>query len=261
MTFTNNKWRVNINYDAIERKFRPKQMKPVKMKTIRYTFSTAIEPTLILLICEDKAKNYVKYALENHLKISPFIEDPKIKEMVGIMGRVIDQYEKETLRNLSFDDQCRFADICQMYDDRLDGVLKEIEKSIAGHLHVNNYPEEIHPLFSKLYGAGYACLLTIGIHNYMRDIFPFMMFLGKKMISGEEFKTLGETIDKILQIMLEGKEIEFLDSQLYKSLDTKFTTLVTDNTFLVNVANSAGFNFEIPSEEKIQIFNQQYNNQ
>lgn len=258
MTFTNNKWRIQINHDAVERHFRPKP-KQVKMKTLHYTFSTAIEPTLILLICEDKAKNYVRDALENHLKKSSYITDPKIKEMADIMSKVLTQYEDETSSNLSYEDQCRFADICQMYDDRLDGVLKEIEKSIAGHLHTNNFPEETRPMFSKIYGAGYACLLTIGIHNYMREIFPFLMFLGKKMISGEEFKTFGETLDKILYIILDGKEIEFLDSQLYKSLDKKFTTLITDNTFLVNSANSVGFNFEIPSEEDVEKFNQKYN--
>lgn len=242
----NRAFRVKVN-----RPQKAREEKPKRYPTLHYTMESPPEFLAILLISEYKSKDYVQQVFAD-AGVQECVNEYGLSEHASIITESMRTYTQSTLSNMTMDEQCKLADLCQMYDDKLDSVLTELEKSVSGHIHHHSHiAEDKRGAFAKLYAAGYACMTTTILHESIKENMPFMVFLRKKMVDGMEFKHAAERIDNMLAKIVNDEEISFGDSQLYNSLNAKYQKIIADPVFLVEAGVSCGYDFSLPTEADI----------
>lgn len=216
-----------------------KTAKQTKWPICRLTFNDAPANLMILCVLEDKAKNYARQFVTEHIKPSAFYaSNARVKAYADMVLDIARRHDKSFCDRLPFDEQCRFADLCQHYDDYLDGIINGMQQAINDRTLA--CPKELRGLWSHAVAAGYSSLVAVILQNVLRDGYGCIFSLYGCVVDSIAFKYMAEKCDAIVTEIW-GGEVNLATNKLYDALDTEFCQKLTNPEFFCKAAHESGF--------------------
>ena len=205
----------------------------------RCTFDDAPAYLMILCVLEDKAKNYARQFVTDYIKPSAFYADnARVKAYADMVLDIARRHDESFCKRVTMDDQIRFADLCQHYDDLLDELIAGMQQAI--HERTLACPKALRELWSRAVAAGYSSIVACILQNVMRDKYGCIFSLFGCIEDSLSFKYIAEKCDAIVTEIW-GGEVQLANNKIYDALDTEFCKRLTDPEFFYNAATKSGF--------------------
>lgn len=211
----------------------------VKMATASRTFADAPSELMILCVLEDKARNFACSLVRNHIKPSPeYATNARLKSYADMILQIGERHETKVIKTFSMEEQVQFADLCEQYDELLDEIVAEMQKSLNANTLA--CPKAKRELWSRVVAAGYVALVCVIYQNAIRERARVIYKLNGRLVDSVDLLAIAEKSDRIATEIWNG-EVELNKNKRYDALDTEFCQRLTNPDFFYDAAVAAGF--------------------
>lgn len=215
----------------------PKRTEKLRVKS--YTMADAPDELMILCIIEDKARNFARSVICNHVqKWDEYRTNAKIKGYADLILDVCARHESEVLKTLSMDEQIKFADLCDQYDEQLDQLVADMERALSNHLLA--CPKARREHYARVLIACYVACVCAVWQSKIRVYNKFIYKLNGRLVDSVALAGIYDKLDRIATEIWHG-DVDICNINSYETLDVEFCRRITDTEFFNRAALAAGF--------------------